>query len=211
VVLIVRVLMGVIKDRHGTYYARKTIPNKPEGLQAAVARVLDNGKGVQKHLKRSLGTKDVREANIRAKPVLADFDRIIAKAKSRLAANTAPTIKRTSLNATEIARMAEYVYAAALASDERFRFAGREEWKRLEAEIIRREGAVDPPLIPHEQWPQHGMPLEVFEGNHEELIRHAARDAPCRSLGRHLLRSGSRPGGHVGVQYRAGRAQSIVH
>ena len=41
-VQIVRVLMGVIKDRHGTYYARKTIPSKPEGLQAAVARVLDN-------------------------------------------------------------------------------------------------------------------------------------------------------------------------
>jgi hypothetical protein len=74
--------MGVIKDRHGTYYARKTIPNKPSGLQAAVARVLDNGKGVQKHLKRALGTKDLREANIRAKPVLAGFDRIIGEAKA---------------------------------------------------------------------------------------------------------------------------------
>jgi uncharacterized protein DUF6538 len=76
---IVRLLMGV---RYGTYYARKTEPNKPEGLQAAVARVLDNGKGVHKHLKRSLGTKDVREANIRAKPVLAEFDRIKSLARS---------------------------------------------------------------------------------------------------------------------------------
>lgn len=106
-VSIVRVLMGVIKDRHGTYCARKTVPEKPAGLQAAVARVLDNGKGVQKHLKRSLGTKDLREANIRAKPVLAKFDRIIGKAKALIEANrSSPTIKRASLNATEIARMA---------------------------------------------------------------------------------------------------------
>ncbi|WP_409363823.1 DUF6538 domain-containing protein [Bradyrhizobium liaoningense] len=75
--------MGVIKDRHGTYCARKTVPEKPEGLQGAVALELGNGKVVQKHLKKSLGTKDLREANIRAKPVLAEFDRIIAKAKAK--------------------------------------------------------------------------------------------------------------------------------
>lgn len=62
---------------------------------------------MQKHLKRSLGTKDLLEANIRAKPVLAEFDRIIAKASSRLSTVTSPTIKRTSLNDTEIARMAD--------------------------------------------------------------------------------------------------------
>ena len=64
-VQIVRVLMGVIKDRHGTYYARKTVPAKPAGLRAAVALELDNGKPAQSHLKRSLGTKDVRDANVR--------------------------------------------------------------------------------------------------------------------------------------------------
>ncbi|MGY4380436.1 hypothetical protein ACVWZ3_008075 [Bradyrhizobium sp. i1.3.6] len=101
-VLIVRVLMGVIKDRHGTYYARKTVPATPTGLRAAVALELDNGKAVQSHLKKSLGTKDVRDANVRAKPVLAEFDRIIAKAKARLAATTGPVVKRTSLNDTEI-------------------------------------------------------------------------------------------------------------
>jgi hypothetical protein len=77
--------MGVIRDRHGTFCARKTVPEKPKGLQAAVARVLDNGKAAQKHLKKSLGTKDAREANIRAKPVLAEFDRIIAKAQALIA------------------------------------------------------------------------------------------------------------------------------
>ncbi|WP_271583115.1 site-specific integrase [Bradyrhizobium sp. CCBAU 45389] len=117
--------MGVIKDRHGTYCARKTVPEKPEGLQAAVARALNNGKAAQKHLKKSLGTKDTREANIRAKPVLAEFDRIIAKAKASLAATTVPIVKRSSLNDTEIKRMAEWVYAEALKEDEALRLSGR--------------------------------------------------------------------------------------
>ena len=115
--LIVRILMGVIKDRHGTWCARKTVPEKPEGLQAAVARELNNGKAVQKHLKRSLGTKDLREANIRAKPVLAEFDRIIARAKGRLTESARPLAKRASLSDTEIKRMAEYLYADTLTRD----------------------------------------------------------------------------------------------
>jgi len=167
---IVRVLMGVIKDRHGTYYARKTVPAKPPGLRAAVARELDNGKAVQAHLKRSLGTKDLSEANIRAKPVLAEFDRIIAKAKARLATAALPTIKRASLNDSEIKRMSEYVYAKALAWDERVRFGGRDEMKRLEAEIVRIEGAVEPPRFPLDQWPQRGVPREIYEENKAELL-----------------------------------------
>ena len=101
------------------------MPAKPEGLQAAVARELNNGKPVQKHLKRSLGTKDPREANIRAKPVLAEFDHIIAKAKASLAATTVPIVKRTSLSDTEIKRMAEHVYATAMKEDDALRFSGR--------------------------------------------------------------------------------------
>ena len=162
-----RVLMGVIQDRHGTYCAQQKVPEK---LQAAVARVLDNGKAAQKYLKRSLGTKDLREANVRAKPVLAEFDRIIAKAKSLVGNGQTPTIKRTSLNTAEIARMAEWVYAEDLAWDERFRFGGRDERKRIEAELLRRDGSVERPLIPHEQWPLRGMPLKVFQENHEELL-----------------------------------------
>ncbi|MCS3497405.1 integrase [Bradyrhizobium japonicum] len=86
---------------------------------------MDNGKAVQSHLKKSLGTKDVRDANVRAKPVLAEFDRIIAKAKARLAATTGPVVKRTNLNDTEIKRVAEWVYATALKEDEALRFSGR--------------------------------------------------------------------------------------
>ena len=69
--------MGLIKDRHGTYYARHKVP---ERLQAVVARILDNGKARQVWLKKSLGTKVVAQANVRAKPVQMEFDRILAQA-----------------------------------------------------------------------------------------------------------------------------------
>ena len=72
-----RALMGLMKDRHGTWYARVKIP---ERLQAAVARVLDRGKERQSFLKKSLGTKDLKTANVRAKPVLAGFDRTLSAA-----------------------------------------------------------------------------------------------------------------------------------
>ena len=71
-VILVRALMGLMKDRHGTYYARVKVPVR---LQAAVARVLDQGKDRQSFLKKSLGTKELKAANVRAKPVLAGFDR----------------------------------------------------------------------------------------------------------------------------------------
>jgi len=58
--------MGLMRDRHGTYYARKKVPAR---LQAAVARVLAQGKERQSFLKKSLGTKDLKAANVRAKPV----------------------------------------------------------------------------------------------------------------------------------------------
>lgn len=62
--------MGLIKSQHGVYIARKKVP---KGLEEAVAKILDTGKTRQSWLKRSLGTKDPREANIRAKPVLIVF------------------------------------------------------------------------------------------------------------------------------------------
>lgn len=64
-----------------TYYARRKVP---ERLQEAVARILDNGKARQVWLKKSLGTKVVAQANVRAKPVQIEFDRIIAEAEAQL-------------------------------------------------------------------------------------------------------------------------------
>ncbi|HEV2631323.1 MAG TPA: site-specific integrase [Pseudolabrys sp.] len=101
------------KDRHGTYYARVKVP-KP--LQEAVAQVLGNDKARQVFLKRSLGTKDLRRANVLVKPVLVQLDRIISDAKALLKARPV----RNSLSSIEIRRMAEYTYAEALAAHDRF-------------------------------------------------------------------------------------------
>lgn len=113
-----RAIMGVVKDRHGTYYARHKVP---ERLQVAVARVLDNGKRKQVWLKRSLGTKVLSEANVKAKPTQIDFDRILAQAEAQLKAKPL----RTSLSDIEIKRIAEYFYAHELQSDEELRVDGR--------------------------------------------------------------------------------------
>jgi integrase len=116
-----RALMNVIKDRHGTYYARLKVPPR---LQEAVARILNNGKARQVWLKKSLGTKVVREANVRAKPVLEGFDKLIAQAEAQVKERPL----RTSLSAVEIKRIAEYHYAQKLAAhDDYLRSAPEEE------------------------------------------------------------------------------------
>jgi integrase len=109
--------MGVVKDRHGTYYARVKVPVR---LQAAVARVLDQGKERQTFLKKSLGTKELKAANVLAKPVLTGFDRVFGEAEQLLAARP----MRESLSATEIRRMAEICYATMLDHDEAVRREG---------------------------------------------------------------------------------------
>jgi integrase len=109
-----RAMMGLHKDRHGTYYARHKVPPR---LQQAVAQVLENGKPKQVWLKRSLGTKVLSEANVRGKPVQMEFDRIIAEAQAQLKERPL----RTSLTDTEIKRIAEFLYAHELAADEELR------------------------------------------------------------------------------------------
>jgi hypothetical protein len=75
-----RTLMGLIKDRHGTYNAQRKVP---ERLQEAVALV-NSGRDRQVFLKKSLGTKTLKEANVAGKHVLADFDRTLADAQASL-------------------------------------------------------------------------------------------------------------------------------
>src|SRR6516165_2031696 len=113
-----RALMGLMKDRHGTYYARHKVP---ERLQETVARILDNGKARQVWLKKSLGTKVVAQANVRAKPVQMEFDRILAQAEAQLKKRPL----RTSLSDIEIKRIADFFYAHELAGDEEMRMDGR--------------------------------------------------------------------------------------
>ena len=108
-----RLLMGISKDRHGTYYAIKKVPVH---LQEAVARVLKNGKASQTWLKRSLGTKDADKANRIAKPVLIEFDRTLDRARALVAKRPL----RDRLTPIERKRMTEYHYAKKLTVDDEF-------------------------------------------------------------------------------------------
>lgn len=91
----------------------------PKALEAATGEVLGEG-APRSWLKRTLGTKDLREAKVRAKPVLMDFDRTLSAARVRVAA----VPLRTSLSASEVKRVADYHYAAVLARDDDLRLAG---------------------------------------------------------------------------------------
>jgi hypothetical protein len=158
----------LIKNSAGVWCVQRKVP---ENLQAAVARVLGGKKAAQVYLKKSLGTKDRREATRRATHALADLDRTLREAKALIAKPAPKTPLRTTLSETEIKRMAEYVYAKTLAWDERVRFGGRDEVKRMEAEHQRLTGeAVEPWAIPYEQWPRGGLPPTVLHENHEALL-----------------------------------------
>ncbi len=74
-------------------------------------------KSAQTFLQRSLRTKDLHQAKVQAKPVLIEFDRILARAEARVA--DIPI--RNTLSPSEIERMADYLYASMLASDDDFR------------------------------------------------------------------------------------------
>lgn len=103
----------------------------PERLQAAVARILGGKKPTQVYFKKSLATKNRREAARRAPHALADIDRTLRAAEALVKRPTPKAALRANLTDTEIKRMAEYVYAKALAWDERTRY-GRDELKRME-------------------------------------------------------------------------------
>jgi integrase len=142
----------------------------PERLQAAVARILGGKKPTQVYLKKSLATKDRREATRRAPHALADIDRTIREAEALVKQPTATAALRANLADTEIKRMAEYVYAKALAWDERTRY-GRDELKRMEAEHIRLEGRplTGPWAFPYETLPAYGLSPAQLAENREQL------------------------------------------
>ena len=79
-------------------FVRKKVPPK---LEEAVSRVLETSRPRVAWLKRSLRTKDPREANIKAKPVLMEFDRILASAATYL--RQRPLV--TQLSEIEIERL----------------------------------------------------------------------------------------------------------
>ncbi len=158
-----RLLMGLSKNRHGTYYAIKKVP---EHLQEAVASVLNNGKARQTWLKRSLGTKDAEQANRIAKPVLIEFDCTLDRAR----ALTAERPQRVSLSPVEIKRMVEYHYAKKLAAHDEFVRDAPEieaEFRRLEPDA----GPWDDDPIP--EFGLSGGQRFDFDDNVPEIVREA--------------------------------------
>jgi hypothetical protein len=115
-----RAMSGVAKNRHGVYYVRKKVPKL---LEQSTAEVLGNGKSRQVFLKRSLDTKNLREANIRAKPVLIEFDRTLAQAEALAVRRP----MRATLEKREIEQITNYFFAHQLAIDDEDRREGGSE------------------------------------------------------------------------------------
>jgi hypothetical protein len=175
-----RALMGLIKDRHGTYCAQQKVP---ERLQGAVARVLGTGKPRQVYLKKSLGTKDLRTANVRAKPVLAGFDRVLRDAAAIVSQAVTPLPLRSSLNAAEIARMSEALYGKLLADDEAFRFGGRPKVAETVEWIRRNENPNFQLPYPIESVREHGWHPEQLAIQKEHMVHELATMQEALALG----------------------------
>lgn len=98
--------LGLIQNEHGVWCVRRKVPKH---LEEAVATVQGAFKARQPWLKRSLRTKDEARAKVLAKPVMMEFDRIIADAEALLVQHPV----RTSLTDSEIKQVADYFYAPA--------------------------------------------------------------------------------------------------
>ena len=162
-----RLLMGVSKDRHGTYYAIKKVPVH---LQEAVARVLNNDKARQTWLKRSLGTKDAEQANRVAKPVLIEFDRTLDRARALIAERP----PRVSLSPVEIKRMAEYHYAKKLATHDEF----VRDAPKIEGEFRKLEPDAGPWVHPIPEFGLSGGQLLDLAENLPRVVLEAKRRSP---------------------------------
>lgn len=112
-----RLIMGIVCLPNGVFYARKKVPPR---LQKAVAIVTNAKTPRVSWLKRSLGTREQRVANIIGKTVLTEFDRILTRAEAQLA----PIPVRDHLTKPEIDRIADYYYAERLVEDDEIRLHG---------------------------------------------------------------------------------------
>jgi hypothetical protein len=112
-----RVGMGLIKNSYGVWHVRRKVP---KALEVATARVTGAPKERVSWLKKTLGTKDEKRARVLAKPVMMEFDRIIAQAE----ASEVEHPVRTELTEAEIKQIADYFYAYELCVDEELRADG---------------------------------------------------------------------------------------
>jgi hypothetical protein len=109
--------LGLIQNEHGVWCVRRKVPRH---LEEAVATVQGRSKTRQPWLKRSLRTKDEARAKVLAKPIMMEFDRIVADAEALLAERPV----RTSLTEAEIKQISDYFYANELCGDEELRAEG---------------------------------------------------------------------------------------
>jgi hypothetical protein len=188
----------LIKNPAGTWCVQRKVPEK---LQAAVARILGGKKPAQVYLKKSLATKDRREATRRAPHALADIDRTLREAAALTTRPEAKAVLRSTLTDTEIKRMAEYVYAKALAWDERTRY-GRDEMKRMEAEHIGLEGR---PLSGPWAYPYVAQRRRLSQGSATGMI-----DGECSSTSRSRSIRVLRLPGSSGSSFRNARSLSPI-
>ncbi len=112
-----RVGMGLIKNNHGVWHVRRKVP---KALEVATARVMGAPKERVSWLKKTLGTKDEKQARVLAKPVMMEFDRIIAQAEALEVEHPV----RTELTEVEIKQISDYFYAYELRADEDLRVDG---------------------------------------------------------------------------------------
>jgi hypothetical protein len=176
-----KAMNGVAKNKHGMYYVRVRVP---KGLEEATAQHLGNGKPRQVFLKRTLATKDLREANIRAKPVLMEFDRIIAQAESIAAERPL----RTSLEKHEIEQIAAFLYAHELMADDEDRNAGGSE--ALFQDVARQ---LEQAGIEHDS-PFHIGDVPEFGLSDREMSKRAETTATVLPVARSGLGAAHRPG-----------------
>ena len=170
--------MGVIRDRKtGIYHARKKVPRH---LETAVAQVLESDRPKVSWLKKSLGTRDPRRANIMAKPVLAEFDRVLARAEALV--KTVP--KRSDLSEREIKQMADYLYASILLEDDAKRVEAGEEEELFQSIglQLREAGVKAQTSFPVGQVPAYGLSDRQLTKAKEtiEWVLPAAREALAR-------------------------------
>ena len=128
--------MGLIQNDHGVWCVRRKVPKH---LEEAVARVKGVPKARQPWLKQSLRTKDEKRARVLSKPVMMEFDRIIADAEALLVQHPL----RTSLSGAEIKQISDYFYA-------------------LQLHELRADGVGDDPLFAsiHQQLSEAGVEFE---------------------------------------------------
>jgi len=109
--------MSVTQNEHGVFIVRKKVPKK---LEEAAAVVTAASKPRVAFLQRSLRTKDKREAQRLAPPVLMEFERVLAEAEALLMERPL----RSELDPREIERIASFFYVSELATDEEGRREG---------------------------------------------------------------------------------------